>query len=97
MGRRGVFHAMKRNQLLFNWASIESAPMMARHALGLSRAVLRGVDLSNPHDSSWGRAFFAALARLPSVLRIRRRPRRAAPVSNRQILKMDSAENSTPP
>ncbi|MEN6627643.1 MAG: glycosyltransferase [Candidatus Sumerlaeia bacterium] len=81
LGDYGLALMLKRNHLLFNWASLADFGLLARHCLGLPRLVLT----ADGAPAGWGRALLAALARLPAVLRLRR-ARAAAGRPDRQLL-----------
>ncbi|MBI1785362.1 glycosyltransferase [Candidatus Sumerlaeota bacterium] len=84
LGEYRLALTIKRNHLLFVWVNLSDFGLLCRHLMGLAELVARG-----PGDVvSWHRALWAALGRLPAALRERRKRRRAAARSDRQILKI---------
>ncbi len=84
LGPWGLSLVLGRNHLLFNWANLRDAGMIARHLLALPRWVL--TDPLRPSEASRGRALWAALGRLPRLLRLRRRRAALQGPSDRELL-----------
>jgi len=89
LGEAGLARVVRRNHLLFVWCNLTDRGLLRRHLLGLPRLVLGG-DEAQPGEVGWGRALCGALARLPAVLRLRRRRLAAAGKSDdRSMLHLD--------
>ncbi|MCL5271484.1 MAG: glycosyltransferase [bacterium] len=88
LGDWGLSLVIRRNHLLFTWANLADRGLLARHLMGLGSLILR--DPPRPGEAGWDRALWAALARLPRVLRLRRRRGgQPATVADRRILRLD--------
>jgi GT2 family glycosyltransferase len=103
LGRRGVSLLVRRNHLLFNWVNLHDGALLRRHLLSLAglvwrdawqrgrhaRILISGPRLPNDADvAPWGRAFLAALRRLPRALRTRRRRLAQGGRPDRELLKI---------
>lgn len=75
LGDWGLSLVIRRNHLLFIWANLRDWRLLLRHLLGLGELILR--DRPEHGEAGWGRALASALGRLPALLRLRRRRRRA--------------------
>ena len=89
LGDWGVSLVIRRNHLLFTWANLEDFGLLARHLLGLPRLILS--EAPREGEAGWDRALWAALGRLPRVMRLRRERRSSSspvPVADREILEI---------
>lgn len=85
LGDYGLSLTLKRNHLLFNWANLNDAGLLAQHFLSLTRLVLK-----KEGEAGWGRALIAALGKLPAVLRLRRKRLGFAGKPDRKLLGPES-------
>lgn len=84
LGVFGVSLMLRRNHLLFVWANLTSPRLVREHCFGLWRLAWK--DKAPTGEAGWGRAFFEALRRLPTILRLRRARRATAKVADAKIL-----------
>jgi GT2 family glycosyltransferase len=71
LGPDGVSLTLRRNHLLFNWLNLRGPSRIAAHLLCLPTLI--AADRPARGQAGWGRAWAAAVARLPAVLAERRR------------------------
>ncbi len=70
LGEYGLSLVLRRNHLLFVWACAPNMRDLAVHLLSLPRLIWS--DCPANGAASWGRAWLAAMARVGSVLKLRR-------------------------
>lgn len=77
---------IRRNHLLFNWANLDDAGLLARHFAGLGALALQAERQAGRMSFPWGGAMIAALGKLGEALRARRSRSRKSKATDRELL-----------